>query len=106
MEVGDESVDDTEAVAGRDVSLRGAVVRSNASIGPGGGLQRARRRRADRHDTAPFVPRRAHGVGDAGGNRHALGGQDVILDALALDGPEGRRSDVERQRMDFDRSRA
>src|SRR5262245_52255033 len=54
VKVRDTSVDELEAVSGKDVEVRGTMARIEPAGGVGRPFQRAHRRGADRDDTSPF----------------------------------------------------
>src|SRR5437870_11218797 len=69
-------------------------------------LERTSGRRADGDDTAALSTRGIDGARGRFGNHDALGRHGVVFDALALDRTERARADVQRDRVNLDRSHA
>ena len=106
MEVGQQRVHHAEAMPGPDGEVGDALERAYPAVLVGRALQRAHRRRADGHHAAAVPPR----AGDRRGRRRRearpLRRDPVRLHDRRGDGPEGRGSDVQGDRVDLDTGRA
>src|SRR5919198_6385505 len=99
MKVGDQPIDELEAVAGKDIEIGGAVAAIEIPGRIGRPLERARRRSPDGDDAPALRPGAIDRSRRLFGHLDLFGLQPVRLDSLHPKRAERARADMKREVM-------